>query len=294
MNTKSIIFYLKTCCFMVFIGRAYQHLFWDAPFRSLLWDQDLLAPIVMRFLNMNWQDYVTDLRIDNTIQCLIKFNGLLYALCAIIALIVNSDSKKWMRSVLFLGGCSLVILSLLITKEKFYHTAMFFEHTIQFGTPFLLYFFLKNKAMIWLLPKLKIIIALSFTCHGLYAIGILYPLPENFVTMTLNILPLNEATAKEFLFLIGIIDFIIAIFIYVPKLSKITLIYASLWGIITALARIISGVKYGFSLEVFHQYFYLTLYRIPHGLIPLLACYIINNINERLNGVKFSAVQKIN
>jgi hypothetical protein len=275
MERNRILYFLKLSCFLIFAGRAYQHLFWDAPFRSILWDQQLLEPLVNKVLNMNWSIYVTDLNIDENIQKMIKINGLFYLLCAVISLKISFTSKKIVKFILLLGGINLFVLALLLTKNKFYHIAMFFEHAIQFGTPIILYFFLKNNYESWLLRILKVIISLSFACHGLYAIGLIYPIPETFVTMTINILPINDASAKYFLFVMGILDFLIAISIFVPKTSKICLIYAFVWGIVTALARIISGFNYGISFDILHQYFYLTVYRIPHGIIPLLAFLII-------------------
>lgn len=270
MNTKTITLFLKISCFFIFIGRAYQHLFWDAPFRSLLWDQNLLEPIIDGIFNLSWNDYVTSLEVDNYIQQAIKITGILYIICAILILVIHQHSKQWIKNIICIGGINLVLLSLLITKDKFYHLAMFFEHSIQFCLPFVLLYFLKNKNRYRLQSILKIILALAFVCHGLYAIGALYPLPANFVTMTLNILPIDEPTAKLLLLVMGIIDFVIAIGVFVPKIAKPFLIYATFWGIATALARLISPLTYGFSLDIFHQYLYLVLYRIPHGLVPLL------------------------
>lgn len=270
MNTKTLLSFLKISSFFIFFGRAYQHLFWDAPYRSFFWDQHLLEPVINFIFDVSWQSYVTNLNTDFAIQILTRSIGILYLACAIISIIINENSKRWMRSVLKLGAVSLVFLALMITKDKFYHLIMFFEHTIQFGVPIALLYFLKHKNASLLLFYLKVFIALAFTCHGMYAIGIFYPLPGNFVTMTLNILPIQEEMAKNLLFVAGVLDFIIAIAIFIPKLSKPALLYACFWGLVTALARIFSGFHYDFSLSIIHQYLYLTIYRLPHGLIPLL------------------------
>ncbi|MGB0896689.1 MAG: hypothetical protein ACPGU9_03870 [Flavobacteriaceae bacterium] len=270
MSTKTITTILKICCVFIFIGRGYQHLFWDAPFRSLLWDQKLLEPVITNVFNMTWNDYVTSLKIDSYIQQSIKLIGILYCICAVLVVLVHQHSKQWMKNIIYIGGVNLVCLSLLLTKDKFYHLAMFFEHSIQFGLPFLLLYFLKNRNRFRLQLLLKVTIAVAFVCHGLYAIGTLYPIPANFVTMTLNILPVNEPTAKQLLVVMGVIDFVIAIGIFIPKITKPFLIYAVFWGIATALARLISPLVYGFSVDILHQYLYLVVYRIPHGLAPLL------------------------
>lgn len=282
MNTKTLLSFLKISSFFIFFGRAYQHLFWDAPYRSFFWDQHLLEPVINFIFDVSWQSYVTNLNTDFAIQILTRSIGILYLACAIISIIINENSKRWMRSVLKLGAVSLVFLALMITKDKFYHLIMFFEHTIQFGVPIALLYFLKHKNASLLFFYLKVFIALAFTCHGMYAIGVFYPLPGNFVTMTLNILPVQEEMAKNLLFVAGVLDFIIAIAIFVPKLSKPALLYACFWGLVTALARIFSGFHYDFSLSIIHQYLYLTIYRLPHGLIPLLVyLYLSKNSLEK-------------
>ncbi|SEC35748.1 hypothetical protein SAMN04489761_2767 [Tenacibaculum sp. MAR_2009_124] len=275
MKNSTLLRILKISSFLIFLGRAYQHLFWDAPFRSFFWDQHLLEPIVTSVFGVSWQSYVTNLNTDHAIQFLTRSTGVLYSLCAVISLTINEKSKRWMYSVLKLGSVSLILLALLLTKEKFYHLVMFFEHTIQFGVPVALIYFLKSKNQDILVLCLKMVIAFAFTCHGMYALGYFYPLPGNFVTMTLNILPIQEEMAKNMLFLAGILDFVIAIAIFIPRITKIALLYAAFWGFATALARILSGFHYDVSLSIIHQYLYLVIYRLPHGIIPLLVYFLI-------------------
>lgn len=271
MSKRNILFLLKLASFFVFFGRGYEHIVWDAPFRSLLWDQDLLSPIIENIFNTNWRDYVTSLRTDSIISACIKANGVFYFICAILSLTLTENSSKLHRGILYTGVVFLVLLSLLITKSKFYHTVMFFEHSIQFATPFTMLFFSRTKKVKDLVLTLKILIALTFVSHGMYAVAIFYPLPGNFVSMTLNILPVTEDIAKQFLFAAGILDFIVAILIFIPKTAKPALIYAAAWGFLTAFARIVSGLKYGVTLDIVMQYLHTTIYRIPHGLVPLIA-----------------------
>ena len=126
MSKQHILFLLKLASFFVFFGRGYEHIIWDAPFRSLLWDQDLLSPIIENIFNTSWQDYVTSLRTDSVINSLIKANGIFYFICAILCLTLTENSSKLHKGILYTGGVFLVLLSLLITKSKFYHIVMFF------------------------------------------------------------------------------------------------------------------------------------------------------------------------
>jgi len=277
---KKAILYLKIASFCVLIGRAYQFLFWDAPYRSLLWDQKLMEPIVNLF-GYNWIEFANSLIVDQYIKGAIRVNGVLFLISALLVINLKHNSNKWIKYIIWLSGFSIVILSLLQTKEKFYHLAMFFEHAIQFSLPFLLLFFIKHKNTKKLITYLKLVIALAFACHGFYAIGYLYPLPANFVTMTLNILPISEESARIFLLIAGILDFLIAIAVFIPKVAKPILIYAVFWGFLTALARIVSGLTYDISLSIFHQYLYLTIYRLSHGLAPLLLYLLITRTNKQ-------------
>jgi len=269
MQPKTLVF-LKISSFLVFIGRAYQHLFWDAPFRSLLWDEDLLKPIVQGLFKLEWSTYVTNLDIDNHIQTLIQLQGLFYLFAAIIVLLIKPASQKWMRIILYLGGFSLMFLTFLLFKEKSYQIPQILEHSLQFGIVFILLLYLKKPKNAEYIFFLKILIALTFVGHGIYALGIFYPIPSNFITMILNIIPIQEISIISLLKVMGIIDMIIAVLIFIPKTAKWALFYAFVWGILTAFARIVSGLHYDVSFTVLHQYLFETLYRLVHGLIPLL------------------------
>lgn len=281
MSYKKTLFLLKLCCFFIFIGRAYQFIFWDAPYRSLLWDQQLFEPIVNGLFDMEWQEYANSMRVDSIINTAVFINGLLFLLAGIASLFIKRKTQRIFKILILIGGFLLVFLSFLLTKEKFYHYAMFFEHSIQFGAPFLLIHFLNHNNYKKLLFYLKILIALTFTCHGLYAIGMLYPIPATFVTMTINILPITDTQALDFLLLAGILDFIVAIAIFIPRIAKFALLYACIWGLLTAFARIIGNFIFDFPWQTLHQYTYQMVYRIPHGLIPLIAYLILKK--EMLN-----------
>jgi len=270
MKNSTTILLLKLSVFLIFIGRAWQHLFWDAPYRSFFWDEGLLQPIIEGVFNIPWKTYVTHSTTDACIQGIIKFNGILYVLAAISALLIQKKNSRWYKIPIHIGGISLVILALLLTKEKFYHGAQFFEHSIQFGLPFILvYTYHKNLQLKKLYLALKIIIAVTFFSHGLYAFGF-YPVPGKFVDMVIQIFGCSESVAITFLYIAGIMDFIIAVLIFIPKTVQYALWYAIGWGLLTALARVVANFYIDFPLQSIHQNLHETLYRIPHGLTPIL------------------------
>ena len=266
---------LKISVCLIFIGRAWQHLFWDAPYRSFFWDEALLQPIVEGLFNTSWHEYVISEHTDWYIQGGIRINGLIYLIAAIATLFIHQKNRKWLQYPIFLGGLSLVILSLLMTKEKFYHIAQFFEHSIQFGLPFvLLYSFKEKSTYTTIVTTLKILIAVTFVSHGLYAFGF-YPVPGKFIDMVIHIFGCSESTAISFLYIAGILDFIIAILIFIPKVSKFALWYAIIWGLLTAFARIVANFYIDFPWQSIHQNLYGVLYRLPHGLVPFITLLLI-------------------
>jgi len=120
---------------------------------------------------------------------------------------------------------------------------------------------------------LKIAIALTFIPHGLFAMDVLN-LPGQFVDMTILILGINETQATIFLFVVGLLDVILSVIIFVPKISKYALVYMVVWGFLTAMARPIAGYNFHFATATLHGSLYLMTYRLSHGIIPLIA-YII-------------------
>ena len=267
---------LKVSVFLIFLGRAWQHLFWDAPYRTFFWDESFLKPVLENWLGINWTAYVTSPNTDNFIQVFIQCNGFLYLLAAICTLLITKFNKKLFRIPIFIGGISLVILSVLLTKEKFYHTAQFFEHSIQFGLPFVfLYTFRKNYKKSRMFFVLKVLIAVTFFSHGLYAFGA-YPVPGKFVDMVINIFGCTESFAITFLYIAGVLDFILAVLLFIPKVDKYALIYAVVWGLLTALARLVANFYWEFPLQSLHQNVYQVIYRLPHGLTPLMVLTGIN------------------
>ena len=273
MKTKKHIFHiLQWSTILVFLGRAYQHWFWDAPFRVLLWDESWMKPIVETITGSSWESFVTSETGDIFISSLIQTNGIFYFLFAVFTLFIIKFAGNWSHFLL-VGSGMLIFLAFLYMKEHFFNVGQFFEYSLQFGSPIFLWLYLRhwdrNKLLLWM----KIAIALTFTCHGLYALGY-YPVPGSFVEMTINIFHIESQSAFQFLKLAGTLDFLVAILIFVPKVSRFALLYAFFWGFITSFARIWAHFYIEMPWESLHQWIPEFLYRAPHFLIPLGAYFI--------------------
>ncbi|MEZ5044412.1 MAG: hypothetical protein R2828_31250 [Saprospiraceae bacterium] len=265
-----VILILQIAAISVFWGRAWQHWFWDAPYRSLLWDERWMSGIIEGLFGMDWEDYVTSSRVDAGIQTWIKVTGVVYFLAGLSAIFI----RQWGRIAkvfIFLGGINLILLSVLYFKERFFAFGQFFEYTLQMLAPFLLWYAYRIPVFSqrWVIG-LKVAIVLTFTCHGLYAIGY-YPRPVQFQEMVMNILGLPENWVKPFLDTAGILDFVLSILIFLPwrKVQIAGLVYATIWGFFTSIARVWAFVHWEFLSSGLHQWWYETVYRFPHFLLPL-------------------------
>ena len=129
---------LQFSAFTVFLGRAWQHLYWDAPFRTLLWDESWLSGIVQDWLGMNWETYITSMEVDENISWSIQCFGILYLLSAFVALFVKR-LPRFFYHLLLVGTAGLIFLALLYCKERFFSIGQFLEYTLQFGSPLFLW-----------------------------------------------------------------------------------------------------------------------------------------------------------
>jgi hypothetical protein len=281
-NIQLVQVILRLATFLLFAGRAWQHLFWDAPFRALLWDQNTMEGIVLFFRGGTWQEYVTSPVTDRFIQSAITGFGIFYALMALVTLFILGKHRKQFLALYILSSVSLAFLAFLYTMEKFYHAGQFFEYAIQIMLPLLFWYTLKQRANLsGLLLAIKTAIALTFSAHGLYATGF-YPQPGVFVDMFISILRVSETAAVKMLFVAGILDFVVSVALFVPRLAKYALLYAALWGGLTAVARTWANFYFDFALSSLHQNLYETLYRLPHMLVPLAAFYIVLQMKEKM------------
>ena len=278
-DSNLVLTLLRYLCFFLFLGRAWQHIRWDAPFRALLWDQNIMEGFVTKYTNYEWSEWIRSPEMDSIIQGWIEGFGWFYLFCAIVVLLVR---KTWPKKiVLFLfafASLSLIVLALLYCKEKFYHGGQFLEYAIQFSLPLLFYFALfKNYNNSSFKIALKVAIASTFFGHGLYALGY-YPVPGNFVQMTLSTFPfLSEQSAYLYLKIAGVLDLVCVVAIFFPKLTKPALYYCIIWGFLTALARVVANFYGDLWLDSLDQWLPETLYRLGHGGVPLVLLLILNN-----------------
>ncbi|MCH2022832.1 MAG: hypothetical protein MK207_10180 [Saprospiraceae bacterium] len=278
-ETKEI-FLIRISVFFLFIGRAWQGLFWDLPLRAFFWDQNLLEGLIITLTNDTWQNYVTNKSVDlDSIVNNLGFSiGLFWLLCAILSLYIK-ESWKWSKRLIYVGSFSLFLLALLYYKNKFYAIGQLFEYAIQIISPIVLIYVINGKQNNNFLRYLiKIVIAITFICHGLYACAF-YPIPGTWVQWSLDLLFFSsDISAKKFLFVMGLIDFLAALGLFFKFSFKISIWYCIIWGFLTAIVRLIANFYINIPIDSLNQWAFEMFFRLVHGALPLfLYCCSKNN-----------------
>lgn len=164
------------------------------------------------------------------------------------------------------------------------------EHALKIFLPVTLFLIL-NNVVIRIKIILKILISLTFLGHGLFAIGI-HSVPGGFMLMTTEILSFSADKAYNFLNIVGVLDIVFALTIFFNGIFyRIGIIYMVFWGFITALARIVYGVMIDSDGIQLLNYLSNFIYRLPHGMIPLILLVDFSFSNKKQ---LFSKVLKIN
>lgn len=276
---SKIIFLLQLSTSLWLFGRAWQHLFWETPYREFLWNGKLMAIPIKWLFDMSWNEYMTNPTSDLVIEWIGYSIGIILLISCIII---------WFRKQVQLLN-TLVIVSVLLQLPYIwlhflgyaFNTLQLFEFALQVGTPIALLLMVNNRLSIkGLSYYLTAIIAATFTAHGLYAMNVL-PLPQSFIQMTITGFGVGNQEAKQILWIAGLFDILLSIGIFFPKaINKWALRYAVIWGFLTAFARIYCNV-YAFDFwNGLSQWHFQFLVRNAHFIIPLLLLYVITKVNS--------------
>lgn len=231
---------------------------------------------VLNFTSYTWAEYATSPEVYFHINIFNKATGVFFLFCSVIALFIKSANIKLSKT-LILGSILLMVLSAIFYKEKFYKFGQLIEYSCQMFSPLFLYLILFFKTP----PKklnylLKVAIAFTFLGHGLYALGA-YITPGYWTAMAMSSLRfvglhLSEFTINKIIFYAGVLDIAIVIGIFLPKKYCYPfLIWAAIWGLLTALSRVVGYTNINPTWDTFFQYLPQTIYRLPHFLIPISA-----------------------
>ncbi|MGH1336475.1 MAG: hypothetical protein ACRBFS_10135 [Aureispira sp.] len=265
-------------------GRAWQGLFWDLPLRTLFWDQSWLEGVVTSLTQDTWQHYVTNVSLptDQLIDGLGVGLGVFWAMagCGVFFL------KNYPRFGQWIWRCStitLLFVAFLYFKNSYWQIGQLLEYAAQIAAPLLLgYIWYEGKNTTGFRTIVKIIIAITFCSHGLYALGY-YPQPGTWIEWCRNVFGFEgDASVRYFLLIVGILDWLAALCLFMPYkwLYKPALLYCIIWGFMTSFARFLGNFYSDMILVSLHQHLYEVAYRLVHGGLPLLLWFWIAQTSE--------------
>jgi len=202
--------------------------------------------------------------------------------CGVVAFCHHPAVSRFRRVrvlLLLLGGWALMGLAALSWLDVGLKAAMFIEHASQFLGPMVLVYAARLDAFDGAAGYLaRLAIALTFVGHAAFAVG-WYGLPGPFLTMMMNILGVEQVMAIRLLFLAGVFDMVVAVWVVAgmlrPGSDRVALMYAALWGTVTAIARMWSGMESGQILSGLDLWLHETAIRLIHGGLPL-ALYLVH------------------
>jgi len=250
-----------------FAGWAWQHLRWSVPYGTLLWHPDYFGWLA-RALDVSWETYVADVVTDDRILLGVRMVGVIYLALAILALTATRDSLLQLACLCF-GSLALAAVALSKFVDASHAMATLVEHGGQVLTPTVLVLALRRGvADRWTIAVALVAFWTTFAGHGVYALG-LAPTPGRFYGLVHAILGAGPELCETLLRTAGILDFLVCLGVLVPVLRAGCLAYATLWGLLTALARPVAGMSVQSAWFGADQFLHEAILRAPHACVPL-------------------------
>lgn len=253
---------LRLAVFLEFLGRAWQHLFLGSSFREFFWNYRFFGPFIENFSSLTWSQYLIDKDWELAISSLEMGVGFLFLAAAVQALTLRG-SGLWLVKT---ASIFLLPIAWMHFLGNPYNTFLLLEFSAQASAPILLILIARQRYNIYLATM--VVVSVTFTCHGLYAIGA-FPVPQKFISMCQGTLGLDKVASLRFLVAAGLLDFLAVVLIWFKSTRKWGLFYMVFWGFITAFARIWANF---YSFDPWNSLWHWTpefLFRAPHFLLPL-------------------------
>jgi hypothetical protein len=185
----------------------------------------------------------------------------------------------WIKIVLNTMGLILMILSLLPLDQFLFHLTVL----LQVSPPvFLALFQLKNVEKTPFILALKLIVSLTFMSHGLLCIGV-QEVPDQFIWTIHSILGVEGQEAYKVLKIIGLIDLLMSVAIFVNRFTLGIALYMTFWGFSTAMATMIMHTQEAPIWETIHLWGSDFLIHLPNAGMPMSIFYLEKWRNKYLS-----------
>ena len=252
---NSNVSFVKCCVALLLIGRGVLHYTSPQPYPLLFGENEQLVLVF----------------------------GSLLVVFGLLALLPNGLLRygNWMY-LFSIPTIILIIQSVASYVSAGFVPEQFVEHTLQMALPLILIYVCKSNGVtsISLYYLLAVLVGLTFIGHAFFALGVHY-VPGHFIEMTSRSLGMNSESSIYFLYFVGWMDVIFAVLAFVPALRKFALGYLIIWGLLTSLARIYYVLGDGVTAEWLLVNLPNTIYRLPHGLIPILMLLLVWKKNSK-------------
>ncbi len=265
-QTRVLTSCLRLSVFCCFAGWAWGHLYWEPSYSSILWS-DVTFEWSQNF-GYSWDDFAGTGANDGLIQRCVRWMGWLLVGGAILSFTARRSS--WIQLGL-LSSSALLLLAIAVAKyiKSEFELPVLVEQGGQILSPILLVMALTLGARHRMTVLTAIVAVLTtFAGHGLYATG-LWPTPATFIGMTRAIFGWDYDSAKLFVNVAGVLDFAVCCGLLIPFLRRWCVLYAAIWGLLTAAARPAAGMAWDLNYWGADQFLHEFVYRAPHFLIPL-------------------------
>jgi len=269
------------------LGRAWTHFTGERPYWSLFWSEELLAA-PLGALGVSWDVFVESERVERALSGLTTALALGFVVAALrVALaaleVARAGAPPRARGGLRAALWALVGLQALYVGTHWLGHSLHMPIWLEYATHVALPWLCLRVGFAPLAPRARrlarapiTVTRLAITCtfvgHALYALGV-YPVPSDFVVMLMTTLGCAEGVARVLLSAAGALDLLAAAWAWTPRalvrLRWAALWYMTLWGLLTALARVLGHWDTATPSEVVWQWLPEVLLRLQHALVPL-------------------------
>lgn len=266
-NDKLPVLLLRLGALLCFAGWTWQHFYWEGPYGVLLWQEATFA--YASESGGDWDAFVGSGANDGWVQRIVAAMYWPYLVCAVLTL--TARPRAWVQMAgLSLGAGGLATIAYAKYVQDLRQLPTLVEHGGQILSPALLVLALtlgvRHRATV---AVAAIAFVSIFVGHGLYALGLGWPTPSTFHGMTTVVFGTDYEATTTILRIAGVLDLAVCVGLLIPGLRRGCALYAAAWGLLTALARPVSGMSTGLHYWGADQFVHEAVLRAPHALIPL-------------------------
>ena len=116
----------------------------------------------------------------------------------------------------------------------------------------------------------------------IYALGVATT-PGQFYGLVHAVLELNADSTELFLRVAGALDVVACVGLLIPITRQTCLVWATAWGITTAVARPVAGMSVAAAWYGADQFLHEAVLRAPHAALPLFLFFAWRSSEHRLS-----------